>query len=94
MPETRKAAPAKRAAPAARATPQMKKRAPRRAAVKGAKTIVIEQHGSPIGCLMTHKRVLRSLGLRKIRQRVTRPDNPAVRGMVKTIPHIVRIVED
>jgi large subunit ribosomal protein L30 len=82
MPETGKAAPEK------------KKRAPRRTAGKGAKTIVIEQHGSPIGCLVIHKRVLRSLGLRKIRQRVTRPDNPAVRGMVKTIPHIVRIVEE
>ena len=88
MPETRKAAPETRAAPEA------KKRAPRRTAGTSAKTIVIEQHGSPIGCLVTHKRVLRSLGLRKIRQRVTRPDNPAVRGMVKTIPHIVRIVEE
>ena len=88
MPETKKAA------PAAGAVPQTRKRAPRRAAGKGGKTIVIEQHGSPIGCLVTHKRVLRSLGLRKIRQRVTRPDNPAVRGMVKTIPHIVRIVEE
>lgn len=88
MSETRKAA------PVARAEPQRKKRAPRRPAGKGAKTIVIEQHGSPIGCLVTHKRVLRSLGLRKIRQRVTRPDNPAVRGMVNTIPHIVRIVEE
>jgi large subunit ribosomal protein L30 len=65
----------------------------RRGGKTAAKTIVIEQHGSAIGCLFTHKRVLRSLGLRRIRQRVTRPDNPAVRGMVKTIPHIVRIVE-
>jgi large subunit ribosomal protein L30 len=88
MPETSKTA------PETRTVPQAKTRAPRRAAGKGAKTIVIEQHGSPIGCLVTHKRVLRSLGLRKIRQRVTRPDNPAVRGMVKTIPHIVRIVEE
>jgi large subunit ribosomal protein L30 len=93
MSETRKAASDSRNAAETRATPETKKRAPRRAAGQGAKTIVIEQHGSPIGCLVTHKRVLRSLGLRKIRQRVTRPDNPAVRGMVKTIPHIVRIVE-
>jgi ribosomal protein L30/L7E len=28
-----------------------------------------------------------------MRQKVTRPDNPAVRGMVGTIPHLVRIVE-
>jgi large subunit ribosomal protein L30 len=71
-----------------------RKRAPRRAAGKASKTVVIEQHGSPIGCIVTHKRVLRSLGLRRIRQRVVRPDNPAVRGMVKAIPHIVRIVEE
>jgi len=82
MPETRRPA------------SEPKKRATRRVAGKGTKTIVIEQHGSPIGCIVTHKRVLRSLGLRRIRQRVTRPDNPAVRGMVKTIPHIVRIVEE
>jgi hypothetical protein len=47
MPETKKAAPAARAAratratPATGATPQMKKRAPRRPAGNGAKTIVI-----------------------------------------------------
>jgi ribosomal protein L30 len=34
-----------------------------------------------------------ALGLRKIRQRVELPDNPAVRGMVKSIMHLVRIVE-
>jgi ribosomal protein L30/L7E len=28
-----------------------------------------------------------------MRQRVVRPDNPAVRGMVESIPHLVRIVE-
>jgi len=63
----------------------------RRAA--GGKSIVIEQYRSGIGCNVTHKRVLKSLGFRKIRQRVERPDNPAVRGMVETIPHLLRIVE-
>ena len=64
----------------------------RRAATRG-KTITIEKFASGIGCNFTHKRVLVSLGLRRIRQRVVRPDNPAVRGMVETIPHLVRIVE-
>ena len=40
------------------------------------------------------KRVLRSLGLRHPHQSVVRPDNPAVRGMVNAIRHLVRIVEE
>ena len=68
-------------------------RAPRKVAGAVARTITIEQYASVIGCNVGHKRVLRALGLRRIRQRVVRPDNPAVRGMVETIPHVVRIVE-
>ncbi|HKQ96706.1 MAG TPA: 50S ribosomal protein L30 [Candidatus Polarisedimenticolia bacterium] len=79
MPETLKAAPKRAAKP--------------RAAKGASKTIVIEQYRSGICCNFSHKRVLRALGLRKIRQRVTRTDNDAVRGMVDTIPHLVRIVE-
>jgi large subunit ribosomal protein L30 len=55
--------------------------------------ISILQVRSGIGCNITHKRVLRSLGLRHPHQTVVRPDNPAVRGMVETIRHLVRIVE-
>jgi large subunit ribosomal protein L30 len=68
-----------------------KTRRPR--ASSGAKTIVIEQYRSGICCNVTHKRVLRALGFRRLRQQVVRPDNPAVRGMVATIPHLVRILE-
>jgi len=84
MPETKTTA-TKPAAGARAAKP--------RAAKKAGKTITIEQYRSGICCIETHKRVLRSLGLRKIRQRVVRTDNDAVRGMVNTIPHLVRIVE-
>ena len=65
-----------------------------RARRAAGKTMVIEQYGSGIGCPFRQKRILRSLGLRHPRQRVVRPDNPAVRGMVNAIPHLVRIVED
>ena len=61
---------------------------------KETKKLIIEQYRSGISCMARHRRVLRSLGLRKIRQRVERPDNPAVRGMVAAIPHLVRIVEE
>ncbi|MCZ6746567.1 MAG: 50S ribosomal protein L30 [Acidobacteria bacterium] len=58
-----------------------------------SKTIVIEQYRSGIGFSLRQKRTLRALGLRKMNQRVERPDNPAVRGMVAKICHLVRIVE-
>ena len=70
-----------------------KPRAGKPRAAKGAKTITIEQYRSGICCNFTHKRVLRSLRFKKLRQRVVRTDNDAVRGMVDTIPHLVRIVE-
>ena len=55
--------------------------------------ITIEQFRSGICCNFRHKRTLRALGLRRPRQKVVRPDNDAVRGMVNAIPHLVRIVE-
>ena len=57
-------------------------------------TIKIEQIKSPIGYPKKQREVLRSLGLRRIRHVVERQDSPAVRGMVRKIAHLVRIVEE
>lgn len=57
-------------------------------------TLRIEQYRSPIGYNKRQREVLRGLGLRRIRHVVEQPDNPAIRGMVAKIPHLVRIVED
>ena len=57
-------------------------------------TLKIEQVRSPIGYNKTQREVLRSLGLRRIRHVVERENSPAVRGMVKKISHLVRIIED
>lgn len=56
-------------------------------------TIKVQWVQSAIGCPQKHKRVVRGLGLRKLQQVVERPDNPAIRGMVAKVPHLVRIVE-
>lgn len=56
--------------------------------------IKIEQYKSPIGYSKKQREVLRGLGLRRIRHVVEREDSPAVRGMVRKISHLVRIVED
>ena len=65
----------------------MPKRSPR----KKGKTIEIVQVRSGIGAPENQKRTLRALGIRRLNQKVERPDNPAIRGMVATVPHLVRI---
>jgi large subunit ribosomal protein L30 len=65
-----------------------------RAAKKKGKTLQIVQFRSGICTPENHKRTLKSLGFSRLNQKVTRPDNPAIRGMVNTIPHLVRIVEE
>ncbi len=59
-----------------------------------ADTIKIRQVRSGIGRPKPQRLVLQSLGLRRIRHVVEREDTPAVRGMVKKIPHLVEIVGD
>ena len=64
----------------------------KRAVKKKGKTIEIVQVRSGICTPENHKRTLKALGLRRLNQKVVRPDNPAIRGMVATIPHLVRVV--
>ncbi len=56
-------------------------------------TIRIEYYRSFIASPKTHKTIVRSLGLRKLRQVVERPDNDSMRGAVAKVPHLLRIVE-
>jgi len=58
------------------------------------RTIRIQQVRSGIGRPKPQREVLRSLGLRRIRHVVEREDTQAVRGMVKKIPHLVRVLAD
>lgn len=58
------------------------------------KVIRIRQMRSPVGRPRKQRAVLQSLGLRRIRHEVERPDTPAVRGMVNKISHLVEVVED
>jgi large subunit ribosomal protein L30 len=48
---------------------------------------------SPICTPEKHKKIVRSLGLRKINQVVERPDTPAFRGMVGKVPHLLSVVQ-
>lgn len=63
--------------------------------VKTAKTVskgfVITLRRSPIGTPQKHRRVLSGLGLRKIRQTVTRPNTPQVRGMIGKVGYLLEV---
>ena len=57
-------------------------------------TIKIRLVRSPICTPEKHKKIVRSLGLKKLNRIAVRPDTPVFRGMVKKVPHLLEIVED
>jgi large subunit ribosomal protein L30 len=48
---------------------------------------------SAIGSPIKHKRIVQGLGFHHLREIITRPDTPMIRGMVGSIPHLVEIVD-
>ena len=56
-------------------------------------TISIKLVKSPICTPEKHKVIVRALGLKRMNQVVERPDNASFRGMVKKVPHLLRIVD-
>ncbi|MGO9361152.1 MAG: 50S ribosomal protein L30 [Xanthobacteraceae bacterium] len=61
---------------------------------KAAKTIKIEQVGSPIRRHESQRATLVGLGLNKIGRVNELEDNPSVRGMIAKVQHLVRIVDE
>ncbi|PXW31066.1 50S ribosomal protein L30 [Nocardia sp. 348MFTsu5.1] len=53
----------------------------------------ITQVKSTIGTKSNQRDSLRTLGLRKIRQTVTREDNSQNRGLIKAVRHLVTVEE-
>ncbi len=58
-----------------------------------AKKLKITQVKSGIGYRQRTKDTLRALGFRKMHQTVEQPDNPAIRGMIKAVRHLVKVDE-
>ncbi len=59
---------------------------------KGA-TIRVQQYRSVIGYNRHQRAVLKGMGFRRMEQIVELPDNEASWGMVKKVPHLVRVLE-
>ena len=59
-----------------------------------AKTVTIEQIGSPIRRPDVQQRTLIGLGLNKMHRRRTLEDTASVRGMIAKVSHLVRVVDE
>ncbi len=53
----------------------------------------VTQTKSEIGGLRNHRETLRTLGLKRIGDVVVKEDRPEIRGMVKTVRHLVVVEE-
>lgn len=53
----------------------------------------VTQVKSVIGTLENHKRTVRALGLKRIRDSRVHQDTPQMRGMLHNVRHLVRIEE-
>jgi large subunit ribosomal protein L30 len=58
------------------------------------KTITVEQIASPMRRPDIQRQTLIGLGLNKLHRRRTLQDSPEVRGMIRKIGHLVKIVEE
>ncbi len=56
--------------------------------------ITIRQTGSPIRRTKDQRDTLKGLGLNKLGRERTLEDTPAVRGMIRTVHHLVTVVEE
>ena len=61
---------------------------------EAGKTVTVEQIGSPLRRPKDQRATLIGLGLNKMHRRSTLKDTPEVRGMIRKVHHLVRVVED
>jgi large subunit ribosomal protein L30 len=62
-----------------------------KAAEKAAEKLRITQVRSSNGANPDQRETLRTLGLRRIGSTTERPDGPTVRGMIRTVNHLVTV---
>jgi large subunit ribosomal protein L30 len=53
----------------------------------------VTQVRSVIGSIENHKRTVRALGLKRIRDSRVHEDTPQIRGMLHNVRHLVRVEE-
>lgn len=58
------------------------------------KTVTVEQYRSATRRPKVQEQILVGLGLNKLNRRRTLEDTPAVRGMIRKLRHLVRVVKE
>ena len=53
----------------------------------------VTQTRSEIGCKQNQRETLRTIGLKRIGDTAIKEDRPEIRGMVRTVSHLVRVEE-
>ncbi|MCR9235046.1 MAG: 50S ribosomal protein L30 [Alphaproteobacteria bacterium] len=56
-------------------------------------TVTVVQTGSPLRRPQEQRATLVGLGLNKLQRQSVLEDTPAVRGMIRKVSHLVRVVE-
>ena len=59
-----------------------------------AQTLKITLVKSPIGAVPKQRATVEALGLKKLNKTVGMPDNSAVRGMIQSVRHLVKVEEN
>ncbi|MBS3942946.1 MAG: 50S ribosomal protein L30 [Dethiobacter sp.] len=59
-----------------------------------ANKLLITLVRSPVSCRPKQRRTLRALGLNKIGRTVEKSDLPEIRGMIRVVDFLVKIVEN
>jgi large subunit ribosomal protein L30 len=58
-----------------------------------AKKLKVTQVRSTISCPKDQKLTVRALGLKRINDSIEKEDNPAVRGMLFKVKHLIKVEE-
>ncbi len=58
-----------------------------------SKKLTVTLVKSTAGRLVKQQRTVEALGLKKLRQSVVVEDTPAMRGMIRTVSHLVAVTE-
>ena len=53
----------------------------------------VTQTRSEIGCKQNQRETLRTIGLKRIGDTAIKEDRPEIRGMIKTVTHLVTVEE-
>ena len=48
---------------------------------------------STIGAIPKHKKTVQALGLKKLNKSTVKPDNPAIRGKIRQVTHLLKVEE-